>query len=198
MGFFNWAAPLIRLYGNRFDDDDISTLALWLRPAVSPGGRILDVGGGAGQLAHLLADALDAHVTVVDPTPEMLEHVKIDDRVDAVQGLAEHLPFDDDSFDALVVTDAFHHFRHQAGAAREFARVVRHNGLVVVLDLDPSFRPMALVVFAEKLVGEPAAFLTPQEMCSFMSAHGIEGECARDEGFSYHYVGCVQKQPVAV
>lgn len=194
MGFFNWAAPLVRLYGNRFDDADVSSIARWLRPAVDPGGRILDVGGGSGQLAHLLADALDAYVTVVDPTPEMLDHVETDGRVDAVKGVAERLPFDDDSFDALVVTDAFHHFRKQGSAAREFARVVRHNGLVLVLDLDPSVRPMRLVAYAEKLVGEPGAFMTPQEMCAFMSDQGIEGECSRDKGASYHFVGCVQKR----
>ena len=209
MGFFNWAAPLIRLYGNRFDEDDAERIALWLRPAVSPGGRVLDVGGGAGQLAHLLADALDAHVTVLDPTPQMIEHVETDERVDAVNGVAEHLPFADDSFDAVVVTDAFHHFRHQSSAAREFARVVRHNGLVLVLDLDPRARLMPLVVYAERSVGEPGAFMSPHEMCAFMAKHGIEGECVAEDGSparsvgrpnsaAYRFLGCVQKVPAAV
>ncbi|MRR12081.1 class I SAM-dependent methyltransferase [bacterium] len=198
VGFFNWAAPLVRLYGNRFETEDIERMALWLRPAVGPGGRILDVGGGSGQLAHLLADRLEARVTVLDPTPEMLEHVQTDEAVDAVAGVAEALPFDDDTFDAIVVTDAFHHFRDPVGAAREFARAVRHNGLVIVLDLDPSVRPIPLIAFGERLLGEPATFMTPRQMCSFMSEHGIEGECATDKGASYHFVGCVQKVAEAV
>lgn len=193
MGFFNWAAPLVRIYGNRFDADDAERIGSLLRPSVAPGGRILDVGGGAGQLAHLLAGALDAHVTVLDPTPQMLDHVASDERVSAVQGVAEALTFPADSFDAVVVTDAFHHFRDQAGAAREFARVVRHGGSVLVLDLDPSGFFMRLLVLGEKLLGEPGAFMTPREMCEFMAANGIDGECAKEGGASYRYLGRVRK-----
>jgi demethylmenaquinone methyltransferase/2-methoxy-6-polyprenyl-1,4-benzoquinol methylase len=198
MGFFNWAAPLIRMYGNRFGWEDVEAISAWLRPSVEPGGRVLDVGGGAGQLAQLLSEELDAHVTVLDPTPQMLSHVEQTARVDAVAGVAEDIPFPDDTFDALVVTDAFHHFRHQGAAVREFVRVVRNNGLVLVLDLDPTPRAMALVVFGERLVGEPAAFMSPAEMCAFMSKHGIEGECAPEKGVSYHFLGCVQKAAVPV
>lgn len=197
MGFFNWAAPLIRLYGDRFDEHDAERIAAMLRPSVEPGGRILDVGGGSGQLAHLLADQLDAHVTVLDPTPQMLDHVKRDERVEPVSGSAEAIPFDDDTFDALVVSDAFHHFSDQSVAAREFARVVRHNGLVLVLDLDPDSAPMRFVVIGERLLGEPASFMTPRQMCAFMARHGLEGRCEVEEGPWYHFLGCVQKEPAS-
>lgn len=196
MGFFNWAAPLIRLYGNRFGESDVERIAQMLRPAVSPGGHILDVGGGAGQLAHLLAEALEAHVTVLDPTPEMLSYVKTDEWVHAIAGTAENIPFDDDSFDALIVTDAFHHFGNQRAAAREFSRVVRNNGLVLVLDLDPEKSPMRAIVLGERLLGEPGSFLSPREMCAFMAKHGLEGRCESDNRYSYHFLGCVQKEPV--
>lgn len=197
MGFFNWAAPLIRRCGDRFDSSDATVIAGWLRPAVSPGGRLLDVGGGAGQLAHLLAVKLDAHATVVDPTPEMLDHVLLDDRVSAVAGTAEALPFADSSFDALVVTDAFHHFRDQRGAVREFARVVRNGGIVVVLDLDSRPVVMRLVAIAERLVGEPAGFMSPEEMCEFMAHQGINGACGLEQGASYHFIGTVEKSEAA-
>lgn len=194
MGFFNWAAPLVRLYGNRFDEEDAEHIAQMLRPAVSPGGRILDVGGGAGQLAHLLAEELEARVTVLDPTPEMVSHVETDGQVEAFEGVAEDIPFDDDTFDAIVVTDAFHHFGNQRAAAREFVRVVRHNGLVLVLDLDPSSTPMRIVAYGEKLLGEPGSFMTPKQMCAFMTKQGIDGTCEPEKGYSYHFLGCVQKQ----
>ena len=48
MGFFNWAAPLVRRFGDRFTELDATEIAGWLGPAVEPGGRVLDVGGGAG------------------------------------------------------------------------------------------------------------------------------------------------------
>lgn len=193
MGFFNWAAPLVRRFGDRFTERDATAIAEWLRPAVEPGGRILDVGGGAGQLAVLLADALDASVTVMDPTPEMLDHVPSHSAVSAVSGIAEAMPFPDDSFDAIVVSDAFHHFRDQPGAVKEFARVVRNGGLVLVLELDPTGLLMRLIVWGEKLLGEPGAFFTPAEMCAFMAREGIDGICESLDKADYRFIGRVVK-----
>jgi len=193
MGFFNWAAPWVRRYGDRFTPEDVTAISGWLRPAVGPGGRILDVGGGAGQLAALLADALHAHVTVLDPTAEMVAHVPATERLSAVRGTAEAMPLPDDDFDAIVVTDAFHHFRDQGAAVTEFARVVRDGGLVLVLDLDPRPLTMRLIAFAERLVGEPASFMTPEAICAFMAARGIEGECEPLEKASYRFLGRVSK-----
>lgn len=194
MGFFNWAAPLIRRFGDRFTAQDAAEIAGWLRPATVDGMRVLDVGGGAGQLAVLLSQALDAHVTVLDPTAEMLSHVPASDRIAAVAGTAEAMPFADSAFDAVVVTDAFHHFRDQARAVAEFARVVRPDGLVLVLELDPRPLPMRMIVLGERLLGEPGAFMSPSQMCAFMKANGIEGVCEPLAKANYRFLGTVRKE----
>lgn len=194
MGFFNWAAPFIRRYGDRFTADDVEMIAGWLGPAVEPGGRVLDVGGGSGQLAALLADALQAHVTVLEPTAEILAYVNATEHVSAVQGTAEEMPLPTDGFDAIVVTDAFHHFRDQTAAVAEFRRVVRDGGLVLVLDLDPRPLAMRLIALAERLVGEPATFMAPEEMCAFMAERGIEGGCEPLRKAGYRFLGTVKKQ----
>jgi demethylmenaquinone methyltransferase/2-methoxy-6-polyprenyl-1,4-benzoquinol methylase len=191
VGFFNWAAPLVRRYGDRFTAEDAGAIAEWLRPAVAPGGHVLDVGGGAGQLAMLLAEALDARVTVLDPTAEMVAHVPTNERISAVQGTAEAMPLPDDGFDAIVVTDAFHHFRDQGAAVGEFTRVVRDGGLVLVLDLDPRPLSMRLIRLGEMLLGEPGAFMTPERMCAFMAGHGIEGACEPLRKADYRFLGQV-------
>jgi ubiquinone/menaquinone biosynthesis C-methylase UbiE len=193
MGFFNWAAPMIRRFGDRFTPENTTQIANWLRPAVGPGGRVLDVGGGAGQLAVLLARELAASVTVLDPTPEMIDHVPTVLGVSTVRGTAEEMPFPDSEFDAIVVSDAFHHFENQEGAAKEFVRVTRPGGLVLVLELDPRGLVMRLIVLVEKLVGEPGAFLTPDEMCAFMARHGIEGRCEKLQRADYRFIGTVDK-----
>lgn len=192
MGLFNWSAPLFGHFADRWDDSGIEQVAGWLRPYVAPGGRLLDVGGGTGALAARLSTALEINVTVLDPTPEMLAYVPGAANVTAVLGTAEEMPFDEHAFDALIVTDAFHHFRDQPAAVREFARVVRPGGGIVVLDLDPTGWIMRAIALGEKLLGEPGAFFTPREMCAFMAEHGIEGECARMRGASYRYMGTVR------
>lgn len=193
MGLFNWSAPLFGHLADRWDDPGIAEIADWLRPFVPDRGALLDVGGGTGALAMRLAVALSADVTVLDPTPQMLAYVPDHERVRAVQASAEAIPFADSEFDAVIVTDAFHHFRDQAGAVREFHRVVRDGGGIVVLDLDPRGLVMRVIVLGEKLLGEPGAFFEPEEMCAFMSDHGIRGTCTKMRGASYRYVGHVQK-----
>ena len=193
MGFFSWAAPLVRHWGDRWTAEDAEQVASWLRGAVPPGGRVLDVGGGAGQLALLLSTALDADVTVLDPTPALVEYVPSHPRVAGKLGAAEDMPFADSAFDAALASDAFHHFRDQDAAVRELARVVRPGGSVLVLDFDPSTIGMKLVRLGERLVGEPGTFHTTEGMCAFMAARGVNGECQRLRGASYRFLGTVVK-----
>jgi len=196
MGFFNWAAPLFGHFADRWSPEGIAEIADWLRPFMSDscpeGCRILDVGGGTGALARKLHVALCAQVTVVDPTPEMLNYISDGDGVSKVQGSAEALPFDDDAFDAVNVTHAFHHLPDQPAAVREFRRVTRHGGGVVIVELDPAGMLMRAIVLGEKLLGEPGAFMTPSQMCAFMREHGVEGSCSEIRGVSYRFVGKVR------
>lgn len=188
MRFFALAAPFFGAFGDRWSPDTLARFTGWLRPHVPEGGSILDLGGGTGALAARLADALSAGAVVLDPSPEMLARMKPHPHVEARLGVAERMPFANASFDAVVISDAFHHFPDQDGAAREMARVVRPGGGVLVLEFDPRglMRP---IVAAEKLLGEPGAFLTPDEMCAFMATRGISGRCEKTGSIGYYFLG---------
>lgn len=191
MGFFNWSAPVFHhLLDRRWRARDIETLAGLLRPSVPPGGRLLDVGGGTGGLALRMITALDAEVTILDPTPEMLARVPSHPSLHTVLGTAERIPFADGEFDAVLVSDAFHHFRGLDDAIREIKRVVRPGGGVVVLEIDPSGWRRAIVV-AERLVGEPAHFFKQGDFCAFMASRGLPGQCLPHDSLSYLYAGKV-------
>lgn len=197
MGFFNWAAPVFNKVSNRWSPDTIGEIAGWLDPFMNGDGstrHVLDVGGGTGALAARLNAETGVRVTVLDPTPEMLAYLPGNDDITGVLGGAEKMPFAADTFDAVIVTDAFHHFRDQDAAAREFQRVVRCGGGVIVVELDPSGWFMRLIVAAEKALGEPGAFFTPEEMCAFFAGHGIDGTCERFKGPSYRFTGAVRRQ----
>lgn len=193
MGFFNWAAPAFGRLGGRWSEARIDQIAEWLRPYVPRGGALVDVGGGTGQLAVGLQEALQAEVTVVDPTLEMLAYIPDNKPVHAVVGSAEAIPFPDNSFDALVVTDAFHHFRDQEAATNEFTRVVKPGGVVLVVEMDPRGFGIRMVVVGERILGEPGSFLEPEELRTFMNARGIDGDCAEMRGSSYRYLGVVKR-----
>jgi ubiquinone/menaquinone biosynthesis C-methylase UbiE len=102
---------------------------------------------------------------------------------------AEALPFPDGHFDALLCSDAFHHFRDQESAAREMARVVRPGGGVLVFE----FRRRGLgrpLVFAERLLGEPGSFLEPLELQRLLARWGIKGTITDKGVLTYNFVGC--------
>src|SRR4249920_2879357 len=73
---------------------------------IGPGMRVLDVAAGTGN-ASLPAAQRGARVTASDLTPELLEAGRL--RADAegvelewVEADAEHLPFEDESFDVVM------------------------------------------------------------------------------------------------
>lgn len=194
MSMFGWTAPLFKLWGKRWSEEDLRYLADLLRPYVPSSGVLADLGGGTGDLGAGLAGVLEARAVIVDPTPQMLRRVDPTRRVSVRLASAESLPFPAASFDALVCCDAFHHFRDQHAAAREITRVVRPGGGVLILDMEDTGRARGFAVL-ERLLGEPAAFMTAEGMRAFLRGYGIEGTSTLQRGSSYLFLGSVARKP---
>jgi len=104
--------------------------------------RLLDVGCGTGRLITWLATQPDAELLVgLDYSPAMARRVaeKIAGSPNArklrvVVGDAERLAFADESFDIVTCCHSFHHYPHQPAAVREFRRVLRPGGLLILVD----------------------------------------------------------------
>lgn len=130
---------------------------------LSPGDDVLDVGCGTGILARAAARRLDrsGSVTGLDPNDGMLAVARRnDERVDWRQGLAEELPFPDDSFDRVISQFALMFFTDQAAALAEMARVTRPGGTVTIAtwaDVDHSPGYAAMIALLDRLFGEEAA-----------------------------------------
>ncbi len=99
---------------------------------------ILDVGTGTGFLAMLLAE-LGHRVVGVDISDEMLKIARKKAysyglNVVFKKGDAEKLPFDDRTFDAVVCRHVFWTLPNPLNALKEWHRVVKDGGKVVVID----------------------------------------------------------------
>jgi demethylmenaquinone methyltransferase / 2-methoxy-6-polyprenyl-1,4-benzoquinol methylase len=112
----------------------------WLNPRA--GQRILDVGGGTGDIAfRILARAPAASVTVCDLTPAMLEQGR-DRAFDRnilsgcawVAGNAEALPFPAMQFDAFTIAFCLRNVADWQQALREAWRVLRPGGRFLCLE----------------------------------------------------------------
>ena len=108
-----------------------------------PGGRVLDLATGTGDLALLLADTVgpDGLVVGADFCEPMLRRGQDkvrrrgDGAIRLALGCADHLPFATDSFDAATMAFALRNVPDRPRCLRELARVVRPGGWVVNLDL---------------------------------------------------------------
>ena len=190
MSFFRWTAPIFKIAGRRWSEKDFQIIGSWLRPFLPAEGRMLDLAGGTGDLAVGLARTLGVEVVVLDATPQMLRRVSAHPLVSVREGVAEAIPFPADHFDALLCSDAFHHFKDQDASVREMARVVRPGGGVLVLEMNPTgvFSPIRPL---ERLLKEPASFMTPIELETYFAARGIAGTSTAQRGFSYSFLGTV-------
>ncbi len=96
------------------------------------GRTVLEVGAGTGKWTRTLI-RLGAEVTIVEPDDDMRAVlVRRSPEAHALRGRAEALPVDDATFDAVLVTSAWHWFE-QPTATHEMARVLRDGGTLFVL-----------------------------------------------------------------
>ena len=107
------------------------------RLPIRPTDSLLDVGCGTGSLLYQLSNSHpQAHLTGIDPCPEMLAIARgrLASTIELKQGWAEEIPYSDDTFDLVVSCNVFHYIRQPVAALREMLRVLRPAGKLVITD----------------------------------------------------------------
>lgn len=95
--------------------------------------RVLEVGGGQGELAERMQSELGASVTFVDQSERMVELARARGIVDAQVGDVQQLPFADGSFDTAVAAWMLYHVADVDRGLGELARVLEPGGRLVVV-----------------------------------------------------------------
>jgi demethylmenaquinone methyltransferase/2-methoxy-6-polyprenyl-1,4-benzoquinol methylase len=120
----------------------------WRRKTVralnlGPSHRVLDLATGTADLAIQVART-EPSVSVVglDPSSKMLDvgrlkvtRAELDARVTLVQGDAQALPFESNSFDSVCIAFGIRNVPDRAQALREMSRVTRPGGRIAILEL---------------------------------------------------------------
>jgi ubiquinone/menaquinone biosynthesis C-methylase UbiE len=100
-------------------------------------GRMLDIGCGAGFVIDLMRDTF-AEIHGIDATRAMLDRIDLSSgNVTLHEGVAEALPFEDESFDLVTAYSVFHHLADHRPVLAEAFRVLRPGGALYV-DLEPN------------------------------------------------------------
>jgi ubiquinone/menaquinone biosynthesis C-methylase UbiE len=112
-----------------------------------PGSLVLDVGSGTGNLA-LRLKGLDCEVVAIDFCRQALECHTSKDRDCHVllSDLTKGLPFKDAAFDGIVCNNVLYALcaRDQLKAAREFQRVLKPGGRMVLANPKAGWKPMVI------------------------------------------------------
>ena len=94
---------------------------------IKAGDRVLDVGCGNGKFGEAIAEKYKADVRGVD----VVDYADANITIDFYDG--HKIPFDDDSFDVIVMAFMLHHVKHQDEIFSEAIRCSR-RGLIVYED----------------------------------------------------------------
>lgn len=98
---------------------------------------ILDLGCGTGVLLEQIKELnLAEELSGIDISAEMLKIAKsrLGNHATLILGDTEKLPFQDNSFDAIICNDSFHHYPLPHIVLEEVSRCLRENGILVIGD----------------------------------------------------------------
>lgn len=108
------------------------------------GDRVLDIGCGPGNFASTLGVTVGSGGSVVgiDPSKPMVDHATArssDRNVRFERGLAQELPYPDESFEVVTSTFVMHHIPEacRGDAVAEMYRVLRPGGSLLLADMFP-------------------------------------------------------------
>lgn len=106
------------------------------RHGLKPGMKLLDVASGTGLMAVAASEVLGGAetITCVEPSDGMLAVAKKKLNATFIQSGGESMPLPDDEFEFLTVGYALRHFADLEATFREFHRVLKSGGKVLILE----------------------------------------------------------------
>jgi len=144
--------------------------------------KVLDLGTGTGEAAFaiLRESAAVSLIVGIDSAAHMVMRAQhkasaqgLTDHIVFHQAAAEHIPFADESFDAVTVAFGIRNMQHRSPVLQEIRRVLKPEGVLILLELS---RPEPKIV---QLVFEIYLFLMLRIVGAVVFGH--------KEGFRYFY-----------
>lgn len=170
-GIFDLVAPIYRLFeklsSSRTKKKVLNNIE------TKQGDKILDVGGGTGKLLSMIEQKHpDIEFILLDVSKAMMKHSPRSNQ--KVLGKACRAPFDSNSFNTVITTDALHHFHNKKQALKEMVRLTKPEGTIVILEFDPNSFVTKFIKYGEKLFGEPTYFFEISYLKRFFKHHGLK------------------------
>ena len=149
------------------------------------GMKVLDVGCGGGAACEFAAK-LGAQVSGIDLSPNSIkaaqDHaIKSNLKIDYQSGIAEKLPYDDNTFDMVLCFDVLEHVDDWNKVVSEVYRVLNKEGLFLFDTINKTFKSKVIMIWLledilkqlPKGLHDWNKFITPQELITNMENTGF-------------------------
>ncbi len=134
LDYDNLAGTYNRRFHHEIRKGTQAALQILVGPNSSPK-KILEVGCGT---CHWLAPlvAVGHHCFGLDPSQKMLRQSQAH-KICQIQGVAEVLPFSNNTFDVVYCVNAIHHFNNIKSFLKETFRILSPRGKIGIIGMDP-------------------------------------------------------------
>jgi len=143
--------------------------------------KVLDVGSGIGGPARTLAFEFGAHVTGLDLCQEYCQAANVinqrlglSDKIEIYQGNALEMPFDDDSFDFVMIQHVLMNIENKERLFSQVHRVLRPKGLIAIYTICAG--DVAEIYFPVVWANDSSInfLLTPKELLQLIKDSGFK------------------------
>ena len=148
------------------------------RIELHPGQQLLDVGCGTGQLLAAAHERCpEARLAGIDPSTNMLDIAsrRLSPAIGLMRATAEAVPIRSGTVDWLVMTSVLHRVRDPLAARREWRRLLRPGGTLVLTDWCEDFLSMRLQARWSRLTDRSFRHMySALELQALLIAGGLE------------------------
>jgi len=142
--------------------------------------RVLDAGGGTGFYIHEALKERQVSIVVFDQDQQLLDYGKQQfPNSTFVQGSYYEMPFQDDSFDGVLIRANLLYFSDKSAYLKEVARVLRPGGALVIVDRNK----LDLTTVLARIIGakqdpfeQPKDFMSFGQLRSYLMKSGFDVE----------------------
>lgn len=150
---------------------------------------VIDIGGGTGYIAQVYSKKCKK-IYVLDESEKMLSKVPSSENIITKVGNALDIPFEDNSMDAVLLTDVFHHIKEQKQLIEEINRILKKDGKLCILDFNKNhIKTKILRIFEHAIFGK-LYFKTKEEIISIIETKFIIEKIADYDNYFIIIANC--------
>ena len=168
---------------------------------VVKGKTVLELATGTGEIAKNIVNAAK-HIEATDASAEMIREAKRDNRSAKLHFSVLDmfsLPYADESFDVVIVSNALHIIAHPEDALREIKRVLKGDGVLIAPTFTHANNTLRgkIKLFFMKAAGFPLhSKWTSEEYLTFLRQNGwtVRKNVVLKASFPLTYTECVKSE----